>query len=828
MTELAFAAWSCCEQPPASISHPAQLNEVATHWLPALVPGTVASTLRANGQWDITQPLDADAKDWWYRTSFAAPSAGASQPCYLCFDGLATLAEVWLNGQQILTSDNMFRAYQVDIAPYLQEHNELVLAFRSLSRDLEQKRGRPRWKTNLVNHQQLRWRRSTLLGRIPGWSPPVPAVGPWRAIRLMIGPVGVLECRLFSELRENIGLVTLHARVRTEHSIDHAFLRVGDKRVAIAIQADGDSCLLHVVLSIDNPPLWWPHTNGDQSLLECELEIHAGGDSYLFQQGKIGFRDLQIKHDNGFSIFINGTSAYCRGACWTVNDIAALDGFSESLEHDLRLARAAGINMLRIGGTMIYESDRFYELCDELGIMIWQDFMFANMDYPVEDPSFASNIDAEAKYQLGRLSNHPCVAVYCGNSEIEQQAAMLGMPRELWRNKWFGEQLPALCAEYHPGTAYVPSSPSGGTMPFHVRSGITHYYGVGAYLRSPLEVRKADVKFTTECLGFSNIPEQQALSAIMNGGLPVPHDPRWKQRVPRDGGAGWDFEDVRDFYLRSHFGVDPVQLRFFDMPRYLQLSRVVTGEIMAQVFSEWRSSHSNNHGGLVWFFKDLWPGAGWGIVDSLGIPKAAYYFLRRCWLNRQILITDEGLDGLHLHVLNESAEVMNGFVEFLLLKDGHAVVARREAPCQLGPQSRQLVESDEMLDRFYDVTFAYRFGPPKHDVGVATLYDDQHCVLSEAYHFMHQRDPAMLETCDLQVSAVAVGDGCYQVVLQADRFLQAISFDVEGYLPDDNYFHLPPGREKKVVFTPYLNKKATLRGYLEALNLKTPVKLSAK
>jgi beta-mannosidase len=827
LTEYHFAAWSCGEQPPASISHPNQLDQRPIDWLPALVPGTVASTLRAHGRWDITQPLDADSKDWWYRTSFSAPSLGSLQGCYLCLDGLATLAEVWLNGNHLLTSDNMFRAYQLDIAPYLQDHNELVIVFRSLSRDLDQRRGRPRWKTNLVSHQQLRWRRTTLLGRMPGWSPPVAAVGPWRAIRLMTEPVRVLECRLYSELQGNVGLVTLHAHVNSERAIEQAFLKVGEQQVSVAIQTDGTHCRLQAIVRLDNPPRWWPHTHGDQTVLDSTLEIHAGGELYSFPTGKIGFRYLQIEHSNGFSILINGESIYCRGACWTVNDIATLDCDSESLEHDLHLARAAGVNMLRVGGTMIYESDRFYQLCDELGILVWQDFMFANMDYPIEDEAFAKSIDAEAKDQLGRLSKHPCVAVYCGNSEVEQQAAMLGMPRELWRNSWFAHSLPTLCAKYHPGTAYVPSTPSGGAMPFHVRDGITHFYGVGAYMRSPMELRKADVKFTPECLAFANIPEQQALNAVMNGGLPVLHHPHWKQRVPRDSGAGWDFEDVRDFYLRSFFGVDPVSMRCFDMPRYLQLSRVVSGEVMAQVFAEWRSSHSNNHGALVWFFKDLWPGAGWGIVDSLGIPKAAYYFLRRSWLTRQILITDEGLDGIHLHIINETAEVMNGFVELLLLKDSHTVVARREVPCQLMPRIQQLVKSDEILDRFYDVSYAYRFGPPKHDVVIATLYDDQHRVLGEAFHFMQEREPSLLETCDLHVSAEVVDDGCYQVVLRADRFLQAVSFDVEGFLPDDNYFHLPPLREKKVLFTPYRNKKGRLKGYVEALNLRAPVKISA-
>src|ERR1043165_2203753 len=208
MAHIALADWSCCERPPNSIAHPDQLTLGDLEWLPAKAPGTVASALRDAGRWNIDQPLDADARDWWYRSTFPMPE-NANEGCRLCFDGLATLAEIWLNGAKILTTDNMFRAYRVEIGPLLLKQNELVVAFRSLSHDLEQKRPRPRWKTKLVNHQQLRWRRTTLLGRMPGWSPVTP-VGPWRAVQLETGPC-LSDCRLTSTTKGSAGLVHFSA-----------------------------------------------------------------------------------------------------------------------------------------------------------------------------------------------------------------------------------------------------------------------------------------------------------------------------------------------------------------------------------------------------------------------------------------------------------------------------------------------------------------------------------------------------------------------------------------------------------------------------------------
>ena len=122
------------------------------------------------------------------------------------------MAEVWLNGDLLFTSDNMFRAYRVDISKLLLADNELVIGFRSISHDLQKKRSRPRWKTNLINHQQLRWRRTTLLGRIPGWSPPVPAIGPWRAIRIENSPVSLTGLRIQTRLDGSTGIVTIQAR----------------------------------------------------------------------------------------------------------------------------------------------------------------------------------------------------------------------------------------------------------------------------------------------------------------------------------------------------------------------------------------------------------------------------------------------------------------------------------------------------------------------------------------------------------------------------------------------------------------------------------------
>jgi beta-mannosidase len=818
-----FGPWSCTARHPGSVAHPDQLNDGAHDWLPATVPGTVAAALNSRGLWDFDQPADIDASDWWFRTSFEVPHRAVEQPCRLCFDGLATLAEIWLNGQPLLTTENMFRSYRVDIAPYLQAENELVIGFRSLSQELKRKRPRPRWKTNLVRNQQLRWLRTSLIGRIPGWAPCAPAVGPWRDIRLETAPVLLDELSIVPSLIGTTGVVSVRASIISMIEPRRAVLRAGEAELAFELQRSADGWTLAGDLHIPNAPRWWPHTHGSPTLLQCVLTIEADGETYRLPCSAIGFRKLDVRTDSRFAVHINDEPIFCRGACWTVNDLLSPNGDEASLRRTLQLARDAGANMIRIGGTMNYESDTFYRLCDELGLLVWQDFMFANMDYPVDDDTFRDNITAEAIEQLARLSRHPSLVVYCGNSEIEQQAAMLGLPRERWSNEWFNRELPELCRVHHPGTAYVPSTPTGGALPFHTHTGITHYYGVGAYLRSPNELRQADVKFTPECLGFANIPEPATVYAVTGGSNPVMHDPVWKRRVPRDGGAGWDFEDVRDHYLRETFGVDAAQLRCFEMPRYMELSRVVSGEMMARAFSEWRSTHSNNRGALVWFYKDFWPGAGWGIIDSSGFPKAAYYFLKRNWRARQLTLTDEGLNGLDLHLTNETAEPCAGSIEVILLREPNIVVARQEANVRLGARSQQRIGVDELFGRFCDVTRAYRFGPPQHDAVIATWFDEARHVVGEAFYFVRRLIAGKVACHAISVVADRLGEDAYRIVLSSDRFLDSVRLEADGYLPDDNYFHLVPQRAKRVTFRGVGERRVGFRAILQALNLEGEV-----
>lgn len=812
--------WQLADTAADSISFE-QLSAAGLQWRDAIVPGTLASSLHP----DLNEPGHYDRRDWWYRVTFAAPASNGSQGVRhrLRFEGLATLAEVWLNGHPLLSTSNMFCSDVVDVTGQLQESNTLVIRFRALETALELKRPRPRWKTALVQHQNLRWFRTTLLGRIPAWTPAIEPVGPWRPVQLeTVATVDVTALDLQTRLDGTTGVVSVHAHIQAlQETPTAATLVVGEHRHALGMTRNGHAHAISGSCEIPNAPLWWPNTHGGQPLLPCRLELNIGNSIVSIDCGRIGFKSVQVNRSGGAVEFIiNGVPVFCRGACWTVNDILSLAGSDESLRQKLQLARDANINMLRIGGTMTYEQDAFFRLCDELGILVWQDFMFANMDYPVADPDFHASIVREATQQLELLQKHVCVAAYCAGSEIEQQAAMMGLPASEWTNPFFAEELPQLCAQLHAGIPWFRNSPSEGALPFHVGTGISHYYGVGAYRRPLSDAKHAGVKFASECLGIANVPEPDTMALLLEGKLLAPHHPRWKARVARDAGSGYDFEDIRDFYLREIFQLDPIQLRSENPERYYALSRAVSGEVMLRTFAEWRRANNPCVGGLIWFYQDLWPGAGWGIIDSENRPKAAWHYVRRAWAPRAILITDDGLDGIKLQLCNDSADAFEADIALGLLQHGKVKTLERRLTRTLAPRSVAELSVDEIVGHFTDCNYAYRFGPAGHDTVYCRLIasgSDQ--VVAEDVYMPLRKMAAMVEPHQIHTTVTALAEGGVELTLSADALLQDVTFTGTDYVPDADHFHVVPGRHYQIRFRPAHAAAKKFKAYLGALNL---------
>ena len=774
------------------------------HWISASARGTVAAILRAAGRWDFTATERFDARDWWYRLRFSTPGPG---PTILGFDGLATVAEVWLNGAALLSSDNMFVAHAIRTLLRPGE-NELVLRFKALDTLLQGRRPRPRWRAPMVENQQLRWFRTTLLGRTPGWSPPAAAVGPWRPIWIESdAPVSLEAPQLQAELVGAAGIVRAHGLLKLGHGarLQAAALIVargaGSQRAEVKVESLADGSPLHAELQLPEVERWWPHTHGEPALYAVRLELQLAGTAapITLALGHIGFRTLEVDTAGGnFVVRVNGERIFCRGACWTPPDVVALETAPAAAAGVLDQVVAAGMNMIRVGGTMVYESDAFLDACDARGVLLWQDFMFANMDYPEADAAFRTSVTNEVRQLLERLGGRPCLAVLCGNSEGEQQAAMWGAPRERWSHPLFHELLPQLCAAHASGTAYWPSSAHGGAFPHQGNVGTTSYYGVGAYLRPLDDARRAQIRFATECLAFANVPEEPLLLQLAAAGGGKVHSPLWKSRVPRDLGAGWDFDDVRDHYLREVFDLDPPTVRYAEHDRYLEYGRATSAEVMAAAFREWRRGCSDCNGALIWFLRDLWPGAGWGVIDSSGEPKSGYYGLARLLQPRTVFITDEGGNGLYAHVLNETGGELAGTLALTLIPaSGRSTLHR--IPVTVGARGTLELPLVAMLEGFSDLSYSYRFGPPPYEAVRIALLDAAGAELAHDFHFLLGHRRLAVHDPGLAASAQRLPDGNLSVQVSSERLARFVSLRVPGFRAADQYFHLAPETSRTIL-----------------------------
>lgn len=809
--------WALGSTPAGAIGSPLELAAAKCNWVAITGPIPVAAALGATAL-DSASSSPLDDQDWWYRCRFEAPVAGSIR-----FDGLATITEGWIDGSPILASDSMFLPA---VAPVAAGSHELLLRFSSVTRSLARKRPRPAWKTRLVDHQQLRWIRTSLLGRIPAWCPPLPIIGPWKPVWFESGsPVSIAERRIRSSVSGNTGRLMVSLRVEAPAEPTGS-IRVGSVTVPLDVAREADGWTLSAPVEIPEVRRWWPHTHGDQPLYDVSAEIRTAKGSVSEALGRVGFRSLEIDKGadgHGFGLRINGIDIFSRGCCWTPPDLASgqtTDGVREALEQ----LRGAGMNMIRIGGTMTWESDEFHDACDALGILVWHDLMFANMDYPVGDGEFLTSVTGEAKVLFGRLQGRPSTAVICGSSEIEQQAAMLGLGPQQWTNAWFDQHLPALCHEWIPDAAYVRSSPTGGRLPFHTDRGVAHYYGVGAYRRPLSDARLAGIRFASECLAFSNVPEPDVVDQLLNERERPPHHPKWKAGIPRDPGAGWDFEDVRDHYIETVFGLNAAQvrdLRWVDPDRYLEIGRITSGEVIARTLGEWRRPGSTCCGALVWFSRDLREGAGWGLLDKAGRPKAAYWYFERAARPLALVLTDEGLNGLNVHLINDRAGSFDATLRITAYRGGRSPVATGDRHITVAGRESVTINAEELLGGFRDLTWAYRFGAPAHDVVVVSiLAEDGRALATECYWprgLPHHPEPAA------RLAATPTADGA-GLLLESDAVLTGVAIRVEGATPTANYLSLEPGTP---VMVPWIRRGsgAPIEGHVACLQLSTPVRI---
>lgn len=791
---LAHVVWECSALPVNAVGNPAELEDLTARggvtWMPASVPGTAADALvRAGAPIEAVASRNFDGEDWWFRTGFTEALELGSY--ILRLEGLATIAEVWADDELVSTSASMFERREVDLKT---PPRALCVCFRALEPLLVSRRPRPRWKTPRVPNLGLRWFRTSLTGRLRGGVDTPAIIGPWKPITLHKRRAVELESIVLnSEMDADVGVVRVEGVLR---SIDGApegcVLDVGETRVSAATVAVGDGGhRFKAEVRIAGVARWWPNGYGAQRCYQVRLVCSAAEAEMVLFERTIGFRTVrQASAEDGFRLVVNDVDVFCRGA--VIADVSISDpaqGGGEMRSHLSRLA-GSGVTMVRIPGETVWPSEAFYDLCDELGLLVWQDCMLSSFDPPADD-GFVRVFCDEVESNLLRAQAHPSVAVISGGSEIEQSATYAGLGRDQRHVEMLHRDVAKIVAKVLPGVVFVANSPIGGALNTHPRSGVAHYFGVGAYRRELTDFRMSDVRFAAECLAFAAVPERQSLRKEFGIVVPALECDDWMLGVPRDVGADWDFEQVRDHYVELLFRVGAASLRRDDPDRYLELGRATVAHLVTSAFSEWRRPASRCAGALVYTSRDSMRGPGFGLVDAIGEPKSGLYALAATCGSIAVLATDEGLSGVDLHFLNDAGEHVCGRARVRVFDIDGRLVEEADRDVAVEPHSGVTISCDDLLGGFRDLTWAYRFGRRLYDTLLVDWTANDGTLLGQCT-FLLNGQARSREELGMQALVECSVDGTMNVTVTTQRLAQWVSIDVPGYRPSLSWFHLAP------------------------------------
>ncbi|MCA1807886.1 MAG: glycoside hydrolase family 2 protein [Kiritimatiellia bacterium] len=582
--------------------------------------------------------------DWEYSRDFVVDKQMlAHDAVELVFEGLDTLCHIYLNSRKIAGTDNMFRCWRYNVKAFLRPgKNHLRLVFRSAVKYAD-RRAKERHLTcwgfdpdargyKAAHHAWVRKEQCNF-----GWDWGLKAVtcGIWKPVRLEACTGARLE-HIHARSRLQGRHVELDVTVETRRTGKPAPLHAEaellfDGAVVARASFPVRSARGQTTISVEQPRLWWPHNMGEQNLYLLRiLLLDRAGSVVDLREQRIGLRSLELvrkqdKWGESFCLAVNGVPFFAKGANWIPAD--ALPGRRDAARYRQLLADAAAANMncLRVWGGGIYEHDCFYDLCDELGICVWQDFMFACAAYPLHDPAFVESVLAEARDNVGRLRHHPCIALWCGNNELEQ--GLVNKDGADGKNSWqeysslFDRKLKRVVDTLSPGTAYWPGSPHSPQGDRHDHRnqscGDAHLWDVW-HGRQPFEwYRTCGHRFNSE-FGFQSFPEPKTVAAYTE-----PGDRNVTSQVMEHHQRSGPGNAIIMHYMLDWFRL-PVGFE-----NTLWASQVLQGMAIKYAVEHWRRSMPRGMGTLYWQLNDTWPVASWSSIDYFGRWKALHYMAAR-------------------------------------------------------------------------------------------------------------------------------------------------------------------------------------------------------
>ena len=785
---------------------------------PATVPGCVHTDLLKAGAIEDPFYRDNELKvkwvseaDWIYSRSFSVgDEVLARDRVLLRCKGLDTFAVVTLNGREVGAADNMYRLWEFDIKPALRRgENRISIRFNSVLPYIRRRqKGR-----NLAGWGGPRevagraWVRKEPCNFGWDWGPVLVTAGIWRPISIEAFDVARIADLHVTQDHSRSGAVTLRVRAEVERARRSA--AATHVRVTVLFQ---DKAVGHAVapvrgraaeaeLTIRSPKLWWPNGMGDQPLY-CVVVDLLDADDHLLDNAvrRIGLRTLELQREKdrwgeSFRFAVNGVPFFAKGANWIPADAFAARVGLGDYEALLRSAAAAHMNMLRVWGGGVYESEDFYDLCDELGLCIWQDFMFACSTYPAYDRAFLRSVRAEAEHQVRRLRHHACIALWCGNNELEQGLVgdrwSVQPPRMSWRDyaKLFDRLLPQVVRRNDPERAYWPCSPHN---PCGDRSkynnpacGDAHLWEVW-HGRKPFESYRANLhRFCSE-FGFQSFPEPRTVRLFT---------------APSDRNVT---SYVMEHHQRSGIGNSVIfqyMLEWFRLPQdfdsALWLSQILQGIGMKYAVEHWRRSMPRTMGTLYWQLNDCWPVASWSSIDYLKRWKALHYMARRFYAPLLVSSVEDLKSGrVAAHATSDLLKACEGALSWRVTTAAGENLETGSCPVRLPARTSRLVRTLD-LKRHLDAR------GPRDLLLWLDLSVRGRSVSADLVTFAR---PKHLELADpaVKVAVSRAEAGGFRVGLTAARPALWAWLELSGADASfsDNFFHLQPRQPVEVLVEP--------------------------
>jgi len=795
----------------------AAAQQAESGWLAATVPGDVHLDLLANKK--IADPFfrDNEAKlqwieneSWEYRLSFdVAPALLAHSNVDLVFDGLDAAAEVYVNGVQVLSADNSFRTWRVAAKSHLHPGKNLLrVVFPSPIKAAAAVAAGDPWQARTKTADKT-YIRKPAYEYGWDWGPRFVTSGIWKPVRieawdkLRIADFAIRQRDVSREVAHIDAEVEIEAASAGPARVSVQYANGGSPVTIVeTVSVHAGRNIIDLPIEIRQPKLWFPAGYGDQPLYEFTAQASAAGPASAAvtvideRKAKTGLRSIELRRQldqwgRSFELVVNGIPVFAKGA-----DVIPFDSFPNRVttadyRRILQSARDANMNMIRHWGGGYYETDEFYAICDELGIMVWQDFMFGN-DWQPGTYAFKLNIEAEAEDQVRRLRNHPSIVIWCGNNETESAlnwGARGTLPLDVKYQMWqdylteFSGILPRVVARLDPETPYWPSSPSADYEPvtdaFH--TGDDHIWDVwhGRVPFSTYETHRT--RFVTE-YGFQSFPEMKTIETFTQ-----PEDRASiftpVMLVHQKNNEGNSI--IHDYLLRDYS--EPK-----DFPSFLYVSQVLQAEGIKIGAEHFRRSRPETMGSIFWQLNDCWPVASWSSIDYYGRWKALQYYARRFYA--PILVSPHIEDGaVKVYIVSDKVKAEPAALRVRLMDFDGKVLLEESQNVEVAALSSK-VYLDWPLKKLTDAGAA-----DTSRVFVVADLTVAGAQVSRNLVYLAPTKGVHLKPAQLRVEANGA-KGSYKIritspVLARSVYLSFGNLDVEV---SDNYFDLLPGETVEI------------------------------